>query len=96
MPLLKFPEPFRSSFIGHYISVGDEDQNVVNELISQYFAAIFDPEAEPTVLLDTLKTLLAIKLAADEFRRTNRHVPAEALVLLTMAGERPCMSPLHH
>jgi hypothetical protein len=83
-------------FIAHYILVSDMDQDAVNELIPQYFLAEFDPSVSIDVKLDTYQTLVAIKLAADEFRRTNRPVPAEALMLLTMAKERACTNPLLH
>lgn len=72
------------------------DQDTINELIPQYFAAEFDPTIESNVLIDTLRTILAVKLAADNHRRIHQPVPSEALLILTMVGERQCTSPLHH
>lgn len=96
MPLLKFPGAFQATFIAHYLITNELDQNVVNELIPQYFITPFALTDRNLVSPDTLSTLIAVKLAADEHRRRKLDVPSNALLLLTMVGERPCTSPLNH
>lgn len=77
-------DKFRRSCLAHYMGMLDLNREAILELLKQCFTKP-DPDEFDT---KDLAKLVAMKLAADEYRRRCEPIPPAILAALTVLGER--------